>query len=106
MGKYRKLAEMQQEAREADDECWVKPQACMVCGKVVKGAYGMWNLDHHGGVGVGWTCSAACETTYTKGENRVYIEQAKRQKIPVGMAYVPELLSDAEPEHRKPRDSD
>jgi len=83
------LAERQQQVKEA--EGWVKPQPCMVCGKVIPGAYGMWQA--------GWTCSLYCETLHTKGANRVHIEQAQRQVVLVGVETVPLVLSDVESEH-------
>ena len=50
------LAHLQQKAKE--EASWVTPQPCMKCGKVVKGAYGMWVA--------GWTCSLACEAIHQK----------------------------------------
>jgi hypothetical protein len=49
-----KLYEMKAERDKL--EGWVKPQPCMVCGKTVPGAYGMWAK--------GWTCRLKCEETY------------------------------------------
>jgi hypothetical protein len=51
-----KLAEVQQQKK--DSAPWVTPQPCMVCQKVVAGAYGNWQQ--------GWTCSLKCEATYEK----------------------------------------
>ena len=48
------LRDLQQ--KKDDAEGWVKPQPCMVCAKVVVGAYGMWAN--------GWTCSLKCEEKY------------------------------------------
>ena len=48
------LAEAQQKATET--ESWVKPQNCMVCEKLIPGAYGRW--------AIGWTCSKHCEGVY------------------------------------------
>jgi hypothetical protein len=48
--------EMQQKKQEAEEKQWVKPQACIVCKKVIGGAYA-----NHGDAG--WTCSATCMKT-------------------------------------------
>jgi hypothetical protein len=45
------LAFLKQKREEEDG--WVKPQSCCICGKVIKGAYG-----HHGD---DWTCQKSCE---------------------------------------------
>lgn len=51
------LREMQQKKKESEEEQWVKPQPCHICGKELKGAYGFTNLA----VGVVWSCSGQCE---------------------------------------------
>jgi hypothetical protein len=48
------LATLQQ--RKKEEEGWVKPQPCCICGKVIGGAYG----SHEDG----WTCSGKCEREY------------------------------------------
>lgn len=45
------LATLQQ--RKKEEEGWVKPQPCVICGKVIGGAYA-----NHGEAG--WTCSSVC----------------------------------------------
>ena len=48
------LAILQQ--RKKEEEGWVKPQPCCICGKVIGGSYG----SHEDG----WTCSGKCEKEY------------------------------------------
>jgi hypothetical protein len=74
------------EWRKKDEEVWVKPQPCLICKKVIKGAYGMWEA--------GWSCSKHCEEVY-----RVHIEQARRENVCVGVAPVPVMLSVDESQH-------
>jgi hypothetical protein len=50
------LNHLQQQKREAEDAVWVKPQPCVICDKMLKGAYGHTVLDR-----VVWSCSATCE---------------------------------------------
>jgi len=50
------LAHLQQKKKE--EEAWVKPQPCCICGKVIQGAYGF----HEDG----WTCSSFCEKEYDR----------------------------------------
>jgi hypothetical protein len=47
------LNHLQQKKQEKEDELWVKPQPCVICKKVIGGAYA-----NHGDAG--WTCSATC----------------------------------------------
>lgn len=58
--------DLQDKKKKVEEEQWVKPQPCVICGKVIPGAYG-----HHGDAG--WTCSASCERTFddtrTRGNN-------------------------------------
>lgn len=44
--------ELQAKKQKEEEEVWVKPQPCLICGKVIGGAYA-----HHGH---GWTCSKSC----------------------------------------------
>lgn len=48
------LRTLQAERAKKEEEVWVRPQPCIICGKVLSGAYGNWG-------NVGWTCSAQCE---------------------------------------------
>ena len=48
--------EIQQKKKATEDAEWVKPQACVICKKVIGGAYA-----NHGEAG--WTCSATCMKT-------------------------------------------
>lgn len=50
------LRVVQQERQRKEEEDWVRPQPCIICNRVLKGAYG----HHHDG----WTCSGSCEKTY------------------------------------------
>lgn len=49
------LRELQQRKEEA--EGWVKPKPCIVCQKVIAGAYGRDSEDN-------WTCNSQCERSY------------------------------------------
>lgn len=62
------LRDLQAKAKES--EPWVKPQPCVMCGKVIAGAYG-----HHGDNG--WTCSALCERNYDASVSRGNPQQAQ-----------------------------
>ena len=57
------LRELQQKKQEKEDAQWVKPQPCLICGKVIEGAY----AQHPDG----WTCCSKCMR-----------EQDKRPKYP------------------------
>jgi len=52
-----KLQDVQQQKKQAEEEVWVKPKNCLVCNKLIAGAYGAW--EH------GWTCSGHCERIYS-----------------------------------------
>ena len=78
------LAERQQQAKDA--EGWVKSQPCIVCGKVIGGAYGAWSR--------GWTCSKSCNSAY--GGQHVHDQQPRREDVRVGVAPLPLLLPDAQ----------
>lgn len=53
-----KLQEAQQQAKEA--EAWVRPKPCVICQKMLKGAYGRHMVDDK----EVWTCSLVHEGEY------------------------------------------
>ena len=69
------LATLQQRKKEEDG--WVRPQPCCICGKVIPGAYG----NHEDG----WTCSKACEQVYNQRPKYVgHTEEEFFQRKPNG----------------------
>ena len=46
------LNHLQQKRKEKEEEQWVKPQPCLICGKTIEGAY----AQHPDG----WTCCNKC----------------------------------------------
>ncbi len=51
------LNHLQQKKREAEIDAWVLPKPCIVCQKVIAGAYGRDSEDN-------WTCNSDCERSY------------------------------------------
>jgi len=51
------LHQLQQHKKEKDDALWVIPKGCLICNKIMPGAYGHTTIDEV----VHWSCSAVCE---------------------------------------------
>lgn len=64
-----KLHEFQ--AQKKAEEPWVKPRPCMICGKTIPGAYGMWED--------GWSCSKKCEQEVVKLKENRYASVPNQQ---------------------------
>lgn len=60
------LRELQQQKKE--QEGWVVPRPCHVCGKVIPGAYGQTNLQ----MGVVWSCSSICEREVARQRKEMF----------------------------------
>jgi len=70
------LRDLQATKKQQEDERWVKPQPCLICGKIIEGAY----AQHRDG----WTCCRKCMLEQDKkplypSPSKEFLQQLEQQ---------------------------